>query len=55
VKVVDYKPEQMGYTRRPELDHNGGKAYEGPDGKLHIFPPGQEPRIAKLIPKEAES
>lgn len=40
------KPESLGWVRSPEHDDApGGKAYEKPDGAIHVFPSGRRAMV----------
>ena len=45
-------PESFGWIRRPDLDANGGQAYERPDGTFYMFAPGQKPKLVRMKPQE---
>lgn len=35
-------PTSLGWVRKPDLDRDGGRAWEKPDGAYHMFPPGSQ-------------
>lgn len=45
------KPESLGWSRSPQHDTGGGKAYEKPDGSVYVFPPGRRPVVMIKRPK----
>jgi hypothetical protein len=48
VEIETFHPEAMGWIRKGS-DEQGNQIYERPDGKLHVFPPRQLPRIATMM------
>ena len=46
--MVEYAPEQCGWTRAKGFDKPGTKAYEQPNGKIYYFSSTQKAKVVKL-------